>query len=85
MSAMWEVDDEQGSTVTLPEERIVLISADNKKLKVTADDGVYWVKMPLMAGLFLVGHGIIWTIMHLRCKAATEELNVLLQESRQRA
>ena len=47
ISAMWEVDDEQGSAVTLPEERIVLISVDNKKLKVTADDGVYWMKMTL--------------------------------------
>ena len=47
ISAMWEVDDERGSTVTLPEERIVLISADNRKLKVSADDGVYWIKMTL--------------------------------------
>ena len=47
ISAMWEVDDGQGSTVTLPEEKIVLISADNKKLKITADDGVYWMKMTL--------------------------------------
>lgn len=47
ISAMWEVDDEQGLAVTIPEERIVLISADNKKLKVTAEDGVYWMKMTL--------------------------------------
>ena len=47
ISTMWEVDDEQGLTVTLSEERIVLISADNKRLKVTADDGVYWMKMTL--------------------------------------
>ena len=47
MSAMWKVDDERGFTVTLPEERIILVSVDNKKLKVTADDGVYWLKMTL--------------------------------------
>lgn len=47
ISTMWEVDDEQGFAVTLPEERIVLISVDNKKLKITADDGVYWLKMTL--------------------------------------
>ena len=43
------------------------------------------VDMAVMAGIFLVGHGIIWTIMYLRYKAATEELNTLLQESRQNA
>ncbi len=47
ISAMWKVDDGQGSTVALPEDRIVLISADNRKLKVAADDGVYWMKMTL--------------------------------------
>ena len=47
ISAMWEVDDEHGATVTLPEERIVLISVDNKKLKVTAEGGTYWMKMTL--------------------------------------
>lgn len=48
-----------------------------------------WVETPadmaLIAGIFLVGHGIIWTVMHLRCKAATKELNTLLKESRQGA
>jgi len=33
----------------------------------------------------MVGHGIIWAIMFLRYKAATKELNALLQESRQGA
>ena len=47
ISAMWEVDDGQGATVTLPEEKIILISVDNKKLRVTAEDGVYWMKMTL--------------------------------------
>ena len=41
--------------------------------------------MALMAGIFLVGHCIIWLIMYARYKAATEELNELLQESRQSA
>ena len=48
-----------------------------------------WVETPadmaLMAGIFLVGHGIIWTIMYLRFKAATEELNTLLQKTRRDA
>ena len=48
-----------------------------------------WVETPadmaLMAGIFLVGHSIIWTIMYLRYKAATEELNALLRETRQAA
>lgn len=48
-----------------------------------------WIETPanmaLIAGIFLVGHGIIWTIMYLRCKAATKELNTLLQESKQGA
>ena len=46
-----------------------------------------WVETPadmaLMAGIFLVGHSIIWTIMYTRYKAATEELNALLREARQ--
>ena len=46
-----------------------------------------WIETPadiaLVAGIFLVGHGIIWTIMYLRCKAATEELNALLRCARQ--
>ena len=50
---------------------------------------VGWVETPadlaLVAGVFLAGHGIIWTIMYARCKAATEELNALLQEARQTA
>ena len=48
-----------------------------------------WVETPvdmaIMAGIFLVCHGIIWVIMYTRYKAATEELNVLLQETRQAA
>lgn len=48
-----------------------------------------WIETPatmaLIAAIFLVIHGIIWTIMYLRYRSATEELNVLLQESRQGA
>ena len=43
----WEVRDAEGAAVTLAEERIFFVSADNKKLKVVADDGAYWLKMPL--------------------------------------
>lgn len=35
----------EGKTVSLPEERIISASADNKRLKVVADDGLYWVRM----------------------------------------
>ena len=38
-----------------------------------------------MAGIFLVCHCIIWTIMYLRYKAETKELNTLLQEASQNA
>lgn len=50
---------------------------------------VGWVETPaemaLMAGIFLVGHCIIWLVMYARFKAATDELNELLQEAKQRA
>jgi hypothetical protein len=48
-----------------------------------------WVEtlqgMVLVAGIFLVGHCIIWLVMYARCKAATDELNKLLQEAKQGA
>lgn len=43
----WSVRNERGELVTLPEERIVAISVDNRKLRIAADDGVYWLKMTL--------------------------------------
>jgi hypothetical protein len=50
---------------------------------------VGWVATPaemaLMAGVFLVGHCIIWFVMYARFKAATDELNELLQEAKQSA
>lgn len=50
---------------------------------------VGWVETPLemalMAGVFLVGHCIIWLVMYARFKAATDELNELLQEAKQSA
>lgn len=50
---------------------------------------VGWVETPLemalMAGVFLVGHCIIWFVMYARFKAATDELNELLQEAKQSA
>ena len=46
-----------------------------------------WVEtvfdMALMAGIFAVGHAIIWTIMYIRYRAETKELNELLQEAKQ--
>lgn len=48
-----------------------------------------WVETPaeaaLMAGIFLVCHCIIWLVMYARCKAATDELNELLQEAKESA
>lgn len=48
---------------------------------------VGWVEtvadMALITGIFAVGHAIIWTIMHIRCKVETKELNELLQKARQ--
>ena len=35
----------EGEAVPLSEEHIVSVSADNKRLKVVADDGIYWLKM----------------------------------------
>ena len=47
LAVTWEVKDSQGASITLPEERIVSVSVSSKKLKIDADDGVYWAKMPL--------------------------------------
>ncbi len=47
LAVTWEVKDSQGASVTLPEERIVAVSVSSKKLKIDADDGVFWIKMPL--------------------------------------
>ena len=46
-----------------------------------------WVEtvsvMAQMAGIFAVGHVTIWTIMYIRYKAETKELNELLQKTKQ--
>ncbi len=46
-----------------------------------------WVEnaseMAFVAGIFAVGHAIIWTIMYIRYRAETKELNELLQEAKQ--
>ena len=47
LSTTWEVRDSEGSAVTLPEDQIVSISVDSKRLRILADDGVYYLKMPL--------------------------------------
>lgn len=41
--------------------------------------------MGLIVGIFAVGHAIIWVIMYARYKAETQELNALLQETKQMA
>ena len=47
LSATWEVRDSDGSAVTLQEDSIATISIDSKRLRIVADDGVYWLKMTL--------------------------------------
>lgn len=47
LASTWEVRDEQGVPVTLLEESITIVSADNKRLRISADDGMYWLKMTL--------------------------------------
>lgn len=44
LSSLLTVRDEADAVVTLPEERIVTISVDNKKLRIVADNGSYWMK-----------------------------------------
>jgi len=44
LSSLLTVRDEADAVVTLPEERIVTISVDNKKLRIVADNGIYWMK-----------------------------------------
>jgi tryptophan synthase alpha subunit len=45
-----------------------------------------WVEtvsgMALVTAIFAVGHAIIWAIMYIRYKAATQELNELLQKAK---
>jgi DNA-binding LytR/AlgR family response regulator len=41
------VSDVGGSIVSLPEERIIILSADKKRLRIRADDGLYWLKTSL--------------------------------------
>ena len=47
LSVTWEVRDDEGAAVTLQEDDIVTISVDSKRLRIVADDGVYWLKMSL--------------------------------------
>ena len=44
---VWEVRDGQGNLAALPEERISSLTVDNKRIRIVADDGIYWLKMPL--------------------------------------
>lgn len=44
---VWKVFDATGAAFTLPEERIVSVSTDNKRLRLVTDDGTFWLKMTL--------------------------------------
>lgn len=41
LAGVFTVSDAAGVSVALPEERIITVSSDNKKLRIVADDGVY--------------------------------------------
>lgn len=47
LAGLLTVSDSQGASVSLPEERIVTASSDNKKLRIDADDGTYYLKMSM--------------------------------------
>jgi DNA-binding LytR/AlgR family response regulator len=47
LAGILTVSDAGGSAVSLPEERIITLSADNKRLRIKADDGFYWLKTSL--------------------------------------
>jgi DNA-binding LytR/AlgR family response regulator len=45
LSGTWTAQNADGDAVTLPEERIITASADNKKLRIVAVDGTYQLSM----------------------------------------
>jgi DNA-binding LytR/AlgR family response regulator len=47
LSGMWTAHDVTGTQVTFPEEHIISVSADSKRLKVIAEEGTFWSKMAL--------------------------------------
>jgi len=47
LAITWEVRDSEGEPATLSEEKIVSISVANKRLRIVAEDGVYWLKMTM--------------------------------------
>jgi len=47
LAGVLTVHDAAGAAVSLPEERIITVSADNKKLKIMADDGTYSLKLAM--------------------------------------
>ena len=47
LAGILTVRDAQDATVSLPEERVITMSADNKRLRIAADDGTYWLRTSL--------------------------------------
>jgi len=47
LAITWEVRDSEGEPATLSEEKIVSISVANKRLRIVAEDDVYWLKMTM--------------------------------------
>ena len=47
LSGMWAVQNVDGASVSLAEERIITACSENKRLKITADDGQYRLNMSM--------------------------------------
>ena len=47
LSGIWKVQNADGAAVSLPEERIITASSENKKVRVMADDGTYRLNMSM--------------------------------------
>ena len=47
LAGVLTVSNAGGSAVSLPEERVIMLSADNKRLRIKTDDDFYWLKTSL--------------------------------------
>ena len=47
LAGILTVRDSDDATISLPEERIITISSDSKRLRIEADNGTYWLKMSM--------------------------------------
>ena len=47
LAGIWRASDAAGVQVTVPEDHIISVSADNKRLRIVCEEGPLWTKMPL--------------------------------------